>query len=249
MEKVANAAPKISNNYGPIGMTSTGTTSGVLCVDNGPITQAAPVPNSNGSVMEIRQHIRNLTPFECDNWDTLCSAVIEEYDTAWRTELIWIIGGFRQTLPRIKKMKGSWNFPLRWVSDDMIGRHEAYKVFRKRWYLNKDNYIQPQLRYEFHEAPVVSRQWLQAEISGSPGLSGLTKKEEGGTGGKFHMLWNKRQAEVYLSNRADVTDWFTSQEAVIVPVEPRSVETIDLVYVPPKLFVWGIDSKEMYVKL
>ena len=63
------------------------------------------------------------------------------------------------------------------------------------------------------------------------------------------MLWNKRQAEVYLSNRADVTAWFTSQEAVMVPVEPRSVETIDLVYVPPKLFVWGIDSKEMYVKL
>ena len=244
MEKAANADPKILSNYVQIGTTSIGMISGVLCADNGLTIPAAPVQNSNGDVNRIRKHIQNLTPFECDNWDSLCLAVVEEYDAeAWRSNLIWIIGCIRHG-KLVEKMQGSWNFPLRFISDSEVKQQDAYKVFRKHWHLNSENFIVPELRYEFHETPVVSHQWLKAEISGSPGLTGLEKH-----GGRFHLLWNKEQAEAYLSTRAGATAWFTPQEAVMVPVEGRSFDTLDLVYVPPKLFVWGIDSKEMYVKL
>ncbi len=249
MEKAATAAPKISNKFVPIGMKSIGTRSGVLCVENGPITPAEPVPNSTGSVNQIREHIRNRTAFECDDLDSLVSAIIHEYDAkTWKSKLIWVIGGIRRTVPAVKGMNGSWNFHLRFISDEEVGQNQPYKVFRKRWYVVNDLLL-PQFQYEFHEAPVVSRQWLQAEISGSPGLTGLMSKDRGGTGGRFHLLWNKQQAEAYLNKRVNETAWFSLQEAVMVPVEGRAFQTLDLVYIPPKLFVWGIDSEQMYVNL
>jgi hypothetical protein len=45
MEKVATADPKTLNNYVPIGTTSIGTTSGVLCVDNGQTTPKRNIRN------------------------------------------------------------------------------------------------------------------------------------------------------------------------------------------------------------
>lgn len=195
----------------------------------------------NGNyVNQLRNHIRNLTPFECgcSDLDSLCSAIIEEYDSeTWRTDLVFVTSIIRLA-PEYEKFHGSWNFPIRAVENWEMER-ETYKVFRK---IESDPFTL--YKYEFHNSIVTPHQWLKAEISGSPGLSGINIPEQA----KFHMLYDKTQAETYLSTRTN-TPWFTENEAVIKKVKGRNFKTIDLIYIPPKQWVWGIDASEMYVEL
>lgn len=220
-------------------MKSIGITDGAPCAENGPTTQAALVQN-------LREHIRNLTPFECDDWDALCSAIIYEYDAdTWKSKLIWVLGCVRKT-KQWAGTKGSYNVPLKSLYDD-DGEREAYKVFRRFQEL-KNNIFMKEYAYEYHPKWVQPNQWLQAELSGSPDLTGLTPKEQGGTGGRFHTILDKAQAVRYLNTVAS-NHWLPPQWAEIRPVKTRKCQTMDLVYIPPKTFVWGIDASEMYVEL
>jgi hypothetical protein len=128
---------------------------------------------------------------------------------------------------------------------DVYGDEERtyYKVLRKTNNISKELVYQ----YEFHKDFVPINKWIQAEISSSDGLCGLKPKNEGGCGGRFHLLLDYLQAQTYLSKRTD-NEWFPKEVAEIVPVRAKKFSTIDLIYVPPTTFVWGIDSEEMYVK-
>jgi len=230
---------KISERFNRTGTKSIGTTNGVPCVVSGPIIQVEVALNS---VEQIRQAIRNLDPFECSDWDALSQAIVEEYDyDNWRTSLVWIIGSIR-SLKQFEKLSGSWNVPMRVV----WGYQEekpAFKVLRQRWDF-KSNIFKKEYAFEFHQDTVSPGKWLDAHISGSPGLTGITIPENA----KFHMLYDKRQAEAYLGTRTN-TPWFTPQEAVIKEVKGKMFHTIDLVYVPPVQWVWGIDASQMYIEL
>lgn len=222
-------------------MPSIGITNGALCVVNGLTTQAE-------RVQSLRKCIKNLIPFEldCDHLDDLCSAIIEEYEyEGWYSKLIWILGCLRHA-PAYKGLSGSWNFPLRYVNDWERER-ECFKIIREHRTF-KNNVLAKEYWYEFHQAPVIGNKWLEAEISGSPGLAGLKPKEQDGTGGRFHLLCNENSASAYLSTRTN-TPWFTPQEAVMKKVRGRKFQTVDLVYVPPKTWVWGVDAYEMFVEL
>ena len=191
---------------------------------------------------QIRKAIQNFDPFECDDFDALCSAIVEEYDADnWQISLTWTLGLIRR-MKAFEKMWGSWNVPIRVV----WGYQEekpAFKVFRQHWNLDK-NVFKKEYRYEFHQSVVSPGAWLKASISGSPGLTGLNNPDQA----KFHLLYDKRQAEAYLGTRTD-WPWFTPHEAVIKEVKGRLFQTIDLVYIPPKQWVWGIDANEMYIEL
>lgn len=237
-EKVVLHETVLANNIAETMVTSNGETPGVLGVENGETIQVEDV-----QILKelVKRCIRYQKPFECTDWDVLCSSIIEEYEASWGTSLIWVLGSIRY-LKKFEKDYGSWNVPLQWVFDCQKEK-PAYKVFRE----HSVNTEHP-LKYEFHPASVPINQWINAEVSGSPYLSGIRKKEEGGHGGKFHMLTDIQQATAYLNSRIDTTGWFTRQEAVIKEVKGRNFVTIDLVYSPPKTFVWGIDAEEMYVE-
>lgn len=211
-------------------------------VENGLITKAVPVQNSKETLVNC---IKNLHPFECTDWDILCDAFIEAYDPDWMTSPIWTVSLVRG-LQRFEKMQGSWNAPVRLVYDYQKER-ELYKVFRQHKEL-KNNVFVKEISYEFHPAKVEGNKWLDCEISGSPSLTGMKPKEEGGTGGRFHMIVDELQANLYLMNRVN-SPWFTPQEAVVKKVKGKNFQTIDLLYVPPKLFLWGVDATNMYVEL
>lgn len=191
---------------------------------------------------QIQKAIRNFEPFQCDNLDTLCSAVVEEYDADnWRISLTWTLGLIRK-MKAFEKMHGSWNIPIRVVWGFQEER-PAFKVVRQRWDF-KSNVFKKEYAFEFHQSLIPSGQWLKAEISGSPGLTGIKDPENA----KFHLLYDKRQAEAYLGTRTH-SPWFTPQEEVIKEVRGRMFQTIDLIYIPPVQWVWGIDANEMYVEL
>ena len=192
-------------------------------------------------VEQLQEHIRTYTPFECSNWNALSEAFLNEYDPCWGISIVWTIGCVR-SLQQFEKFRGSWNVHIKGLYD--CQERTAYKVFRQPT-RSTDTF---QYKYEFHESDVPINKWIQSEISGSRGLSGIKKKEEGGTGGFFHMLYNQDQAAAYLNARAIENDaWFPKTEAVIKQVRGRNFQSIDLVYIPPKQFVWGIDAYEMYV--
>lgn len=220
---------------------SIGITNGAPCVANGQTTQAE-------RVQSLKEHIRNLTPFEleCIHLDDLCLAIVEEFDQAtWHTKLIWVLGCLRKA-PAYENLSGSWNFPIKLV-ENWERERECYKVIRQHR-IFKNNVFSKKYWYEFHQAPVVGNQWIKAEISGSPGLAGLTSVKDGGTGGRFHLLCNEQSASAYLGTRAN-DSWLTPQEAVMKKVRARKFQSLDLVYIPPKTWVWGIDSCEMYIEL
>lgn len=192
----------------------------------------------------LQNHIKNLTPFECNNIEILKVAFVKLFSSSWD---IGSLNSLIKTLhywdKTIKPFRGSWNCPLFMVRDK-YGDEERnyYKVFRKTNLVEKFPYA-----YEFHNSHVLLNEWIQAEISQSSQLSGLAEKEEGGGGGRFHLLLDYLQAHTYLSKETD-TSWFPKEVAEIVQVRARKFQTIDLIYVPPTTFVWGIDSEEMFVK-
>ena len=196
----------------------------------------------------LRNHIQNLTPFECDNIPALIVALMKEYSPEWKSNLDDIVNYINSWDVDIKskypKYKGSWNCPIQCVRD-RFGNEERpyYKVLRKTNNIAKEFIYS----YEFHESFVPVNEWIQAEISSSKSIGGLKKKEEGGCGGRFHLLLDYLQAQAYLSKRTDPT-WFPKEIAEIVAVRARKFQSIDLIYVPPTTFVWGIDSEEMFVK-
>lgn len=193
----------------------------------------------------LQNHIQNLTPFECDNLEILQAAFFKCFFTRWDRKILdSLVKTIHDWNKFIKPLRGSWNCPVFSVKDKYGDEERTYyKVLRKT------NNIVTKLsyQYEFHREFVPINEWIQAEVSSSAGLYGLKKKEEGGTGGRFHLLLDYSQAYVYLSKRTD-TNWFTKEVAEIVPVRARKFQTIDLIYVPPTTFVWGIDSEEMFVK-
>ena len=192
--------------------------------------------------MNLNEAIRNLDPFECSDWSALCSAVIEEYDyDTWRTSLTWVLGTIWQ-VKQFEKMHGSWNVPIRAVPNYQEEK-SAFKVLRCHRELENNHFVK-QYAFEFHASYVPKNQWIKAEISGSPGLTGIKNPENA----KFHMLYDERQAVAYLGTRTH-SPWFQPQEAVIHKVIGREWQTIDLVYIPPKQWVWGVDANEMYVEL
>lgn len=196
-------------------------------------------------LLSLQNHIQNLTPFECDNLEILQAAFFKCFFTRWDRKILdFIVKTIHDWNKFIKPLRGSWNCPVFMVRD-RYGDEERiyYKVLRKT------NNIAKELSYayEFHNSYVPLNTWIQAEISQSSGLYGLKKKEEGGCGGRFHLLLDYLQAQSYLSKRID-TSWLTKDVAEIVQVRARKFQTIDLIYVPPTTFVWGIDSEEMFVK-
>jgi hypothetical protein len=62
------------------------------------------------------------------------------------------------------------------------------------------------------------------------------------------MLLDENSAATYLNTRT-FSPWFTPQEAMMTKVKGRNWQTIDLVYIPPKTWVWGVDAEEMYIEL
>lgn len=207
----------------------------------------------------LRIAIQRFLPFECSDWDALCQAIVEEYEAeTWRHSLVWILGCIRK-MKQFEHLQGSWNVPLRavWNYQD---EKPAYKVFRQprqTSFIYRNGELQLPIEthkgyfeYEFHPSAVPVNQWLQCELSSSKCLTGMKPKSEGGTGGRFHMLMDERQAQTYLNTRGSENDsWFTKRDGVIKQVKGRDFATIDLVYVPPKTWVWGVDANEMYVEL
>jgi hypothetical protein len=223
----------LANNIAEIMITSNGEMPGVLGVENGETIQAVDAQTLKEIVKKC---IRYQRPFECNDWDVLCSAVIDEYNPNWGSSLVWVLGCIRK-LKAIETLGGSWNVPLMWVTYPQEER-TTFKVFRdfsKRPEFADKGYTQ--LSYEFHQDWVPANKWIKAEVSSSAGLSGIKKEEDGGIGGQFHMLLDKYQAEAYLESRVKYTNWFIKEEAVIQPVKGRQFLTIDLVYSPPKTFV------------
>lgn len=192
----------------------------------------------------LQTHLEKLTPFECDNIEILKVAIFKLFSPFWsKSNVDNVVKTLHYWDKVIKPFRGSWNCPLFTVRDK-YGDEERiyYKVFRKTNLSTESPY-----EYEFHNSHVPLNKWIQAEISQSSGLSGLKKKEEGGCGGRFHLLLDYLQAHIYLSREAETT-WLPKEAAEIVQVRARKFQTIDLIYVPPTTFVWGIDSEEMFVK-
>lgn len=196
-------------------------------------------------VSRLCYHIQSLTPFECDNFLALLMAIKQQYSTNWRIQLNDILDYIGMLGASIKnKYKGSWNCPIKYITDDSEYCDKSYyKVLRK----TNSPIEEYSYAYEFHQSYVPLNMWIQAEISSSKNVCGLKNKDDGGSGGKFHLLLDYLQAQEYLSKRIDNT-WFPKEVAEIVPVRARKFQTIDLIYVPPTTFVWGIDSEEMFVK-
>lgn len=191
---------------------------------------------------ELLDKIINQEPFECSNLDVLCSAIAEVYEPAWGNSLIWILGCLRK-MKQFEKCNGSWNVPL-WHVAQTYDEVECYKVFRKPNPLPlfpKENY--DEIVYEFHPNKVHPNKWMQAEVSGSGRLTGLCPESA-----KFHMLMNANQAFAYLESRRHCVAYH-DYTPYISKVKARRLVTVDLVYSPPKQWVWGVDAKEMYVSL
>lgn len=200
--------------------------------------------NVQNQINDLIQKIESLTAFECDNLDLLKNAISQFQKSKYGYSLESITNCIDMWNRDIKPFhKGSWNCPLFMVRD-VYGNTERtyYKVLRKINNIAKKLVYQ----YEFHNSHVPLNEWIQAEISSSNGLYGLKKKEDGGCGGRFHLLLDYWQAQTYLSKRTD--EWLPVENTAIVPVRARKFQTIDLIYVPPTTFVWGIDSEEMFVK-
>lgn len=181
--------------------------------------------------------INTRQPFECDDWDALCSAIINAWQPSWGISLIWILSSIRYLKQFEKLPGGSWNVPLIWLPTNTTEQN-FYKIFRKP----KDPSIEG-IEFEFHPCVVQTDQWLKAEISQSKYLTGFTKPEHA----KFHMFYDEVQAKEYLSRNAN---WANYQEhtPMIMKVTARNLYTIDLIYIPPNHFMWGMDAKEMFVK-
>ena len=180
-----------------------------------------------------KDDILKLRPFDCSNWDELCNAVIDAYSPEWNNSLVWILGGIRY-LKAFEKHSGSWNVPFWFVSSNTDV--ELYKLFRKPKIQSEHPLV-----YEFHPAPVVTNKWMEAAISGSARLTGLSEGHA-----KFHMLANETQAQFYLDGRKNCTA-FSDHEPYVCKVKARNLMCVDLIYVPPTRFVWGVDAKEMFV--
>lgn len=201
------------------------------------------------SIPDIVNSIYNFKPFKCDNLDDLCEALVMFFDTysPQSDEYVKTLCSKVKSLEKIKLCSGSWNIPLFDAKFLEKPDNTYYKVFRKSTMLSDDECYK-QLSYEFHKGWVTPNEWLQAEVSQSKGLTGLKPKEEGGSGGRFHLLYDHDQAMTYLESRVD-EDFLSKSEAVIATVNARNLQTLDLVYIPPNNFVWGVDAKEIYVKL
>lgn len=184
------------------------------------------------NVQKIVDCIHQQRPFDCDNLDELCTAITTAYSTSWSLSLVWILGCVRK-MRHHKDQVGSWNIPMWWVRPDVDVN--PYKVFRRPTKTSE-------LVYEFHKDTVPLNKWVEAELSGSEGLTGLSSKEFA----KFHFFLNSLQAASYLDIRKDCVA-YTDHEPVILPVKGKNYLTVDLIYVPPTRFVWGIDAKEMHV--
>lgn len=201
--------------------------------------------NLQDQINDLIQKIESLTAFECDDLDLLKDAISQFQKIKYGYSVEAVTSCIDMWNRDIKPFyKGSWNCPLFIVKD--VYRDEErtyYKVLRK----TNDTSTDLVYQYEFHKDFVPINKWIQAEISSSDGLSGLIPKTEGGCGGRFHLLLDYLQAKTYLSKRTDDT-WFPKEIAEIVQVRARKFQTIDLIYVPPTTFVWGIDSEEMYLK-
>lgn len=190
--------------------------------------------------MYLRESIAKKLPFECGNWDVLCQAIVEEYDASWGISITWILCGIRYLKQFETEPGGSWNVPIKIVPFPEQER-DAYKIFRKPK-KGTEGSEHGLLAHEFHPAWVPKNEWLQAEISQSKNLTGLTDPEQA----KFHMFYDKTQATSYLEK---VADWknYKQYDPLMQKVKGRNFLTIDLIYVPPKHFMWGIDAKELYV--
>ncbi len=189
----------------------------------------------------IIESIEKQLPFECNNFNELCSAVTEAYDPSWCNSLIWILGCLRH-IKQFEKCNGSWNVPLWSMNPTSVGEIDCYKVFRKPTPLPLfPNEMCDEIVYEFHPKKVHTNEWIKAELSGSQRLTGLCPKSA-----KFHMLINFDQAISYLASRKDCVA-YRDYTPYISKVKARNVVTVDLVYIPPKQWVWGIDAKEMFV--
>jgi hypothetical protein len=144
-----------------------------------------------------------------------------------------------------KNLRGSWNILLYHVEDYLPNTY--YKVFRIPYQLGFPQlYGEPskQIEYEYHPDFMPCNQWIIAEISESPRLTGVK-----GTGcpPKFHLLYNKTQAEFYLESCKDHTTFYNCTP-YISKVKAQKFFTMDLIYVPPISFMWGIDAEEIYVE-
>jgi len=185
------------------------------------------VPVSKDDILEMR-------PFDCDNFDELCSTIIETYTPGWNNSLVWILGGIRY-MEKFKQQKGSWNVPLWNIEPNK--EIELFKVFRKPKVQSEHPLV-----YEFHPYHVVTNQWMTAELSGSERLTGLTSPEAA----KFHLLASEQQAYAYLDGRQNCVA-FSDHDPYVCKVKARNLICVDLIYVPPNRWVWGVDAKEMFV--
>jgi len=199
----------------------------------------------------IQENIVKTQPFECDDWDELCSAIIDVYDICWGISLVWTLGCIRW-LKGVENGVGSWNIPMWKVATDPHKEIEVYKVFIAPELPVYGSTILPQkeIFYEFHQEKVLTNKWLKAELSGSAGLTGLENPDHA----RFHMLIDKNQAEFYLDSRIETQskveryrELYKDCYPFVHPVKARNFTTVDLIYVPPISFMWGIDAKEMYV--
>ncbi len=180
----------------------------------------------------IRHCIKNHLPFSCNNFNDLCTALSLEYGTngVWVNQLSTVLYQAK-SFERHKNVSGSFNINLKWWPGFGQSNSEVttYKVFKKS---NDNNF-----RFEFHDSQVPTNQWLQSDVSGSAGLSGLKYKVES----HFHTLMDNVQATNYCNFS------HLKNDAFIKRVKIRKCKYIDLIYVPPNQFVWGVDAYEMFV--
>jgi len=190
--------------------------------------------------MTLQEKILNQKPFDCHDLNVLCKAIVDIYDESWCNSLIWLLGSIR-SLKAFEYEIGSWNVPFRPVDNPRLER-KAYKVFRKPLIdLNDQN---KKYAFEFHQSWVPTNQWITATVSSSIGLTGIYHEEFA----KFHLLCDTEQAHTYLFSRSK-HNLEPLYDMCICEVKATNFITIDLIYVPPTQFMWGINAKEIYISL
>lgn len=183
-----------------------------------------------------KENILKMQSFDCNNWDELCCSIVDSYSPEWNISIIEILSNIR-SIKKFETKSGSYNVPMWHVNPNQ--ELECYKIFRKPMGQPEDTLV-----YEFHPGQVFTNYWMKAEISGSPHLTGLTSPDQA----KFHMLMGESQVHAYLNSRKNCV-LFSDHTPYICKVKARNFTTVDLIYVPPTTFVWGIDAKEIYVTL
>ncbi len=190
--------------------------------------------------MILHEKILNQKPFECDDIDILCKEITDIYDETWCNSLEVTIEHIK-CLKNFKHEIGSWNVPLKWVDDPCVPRF-AYKIFRKP--LIEFNDPNKKYAFEFHQSWVPTNQWLTATVSGSNGLTGIEHQDYA----KFHLLCDEEQAiTYYISRIKEYSD--PCYDPCICRVAAVNFFTVDLIYVPPKQFMWGIDARNIYMSI